>query len=575
MHRGGNELLRVIGFAFVRRRALVLWTAALCCAFAASAHADGTPAVGGGQAGLPGASAAQQGDPQGAVAAVSAPAPQAPATTAVTPVPAGTPAPAKPAAAATPAPTAHVAATPSTPATPTASTPSVPPAAGVTGSADRTTAAATAAADQEQHTAAPSSDTRVVEQAAERATTVGNEVPKTGAPAVGTPAGTVDQVPARGAPAPTVDHTVAPAEQATAPVEHSVATAEQATAPVQHTLTTAQQATAPVEHSVATAEQATAPVPHTIATAQQATAPVPHTIATAQQATAPAQHTIATAQQATALAQHSIATAERPVAEHAVAPVPQALVAPTAAAVEPVTAPAARQAGTDPAPTGAPPIFSRAAPSRPVAADTGAATSAAASPGNRGMTSATLSARTTGSPAPPVWAPRAQAQAATRTALDRGTGSPSQASLQDVIAAPAERPSPRYPRPAAMAAVTTPRDARGTPQATHFPRGAVTDTAAASFAPAALRLTQSPTGRTAARGVPRIDPPPGPPSAPRGPSPGSAGAATSGASGSPPAGPVMVLLMGLGLAGFVLWKLLLVDEAWRSQCFVSLLERPG
>jgi hypothetical protein len=37
----------------------------------------------------------------------------------------------------------------------------------------------------------------------------------------------------------------------------------------------------------------------------------------------------------------------------------------------------------------------------------------------------------------------------------------------------------------------------------------------------------------------------------------------------------MVLLMGLGLAGFVLWKLLLVDEAWRSQCFVSLLERPG
>jgi hypothetical protein len=34
-------------------------------------------------------------------------------------------------------------------------------------------------------------------------------------------------------------------------------------------------------------------------------------------------------------------------------------------------------------------------------------------------------------------------------------------------------------------------------------------------------------------------------------------------------------LMGLGLVGLVLWKLLLADEAWRSSCLVSLLERPG
>ena len=51
------------------------------------------------------------------------------------------------------------------------------------------------------------SGTRIVEQAADRATTVGKAVSNTGAPAVSTPAGTVDQVPARGAPAPTVDHT--------------------------------------------------------------------------------------------------------------------------------------------------------------------------------------------------------------------------------------------------------------------------------------------------------------------------------------------------------------------------------
>jgi hypothetical protein len=37
----------------------------------------------------------------------------------------------------------------------------------------------------------------------------------------------------------------------------------------------------------------------------------------------------------------------------------------------------------------------------------------------------------------------------------------------------------------------------------------------------------------------------------------------------------MVLLIALGLAPFVLWKLLLADEAARSSCLVSLLERPG
>jgi hypothetical protein len=37
----------------------------------------------------------------------------------------------------------------------------------------------------------------------------------------------------------------------------------------------------------------------------------------------------------------------------------------------------------------------------------------------------------------------------------------------------------------------------------------------------------------------------------------------------------MVLLMELGLAGLVLWKLLVAGPTWRSTCLVSLLERPG